>query len=175
MTDDDDEPYPSPRSLEIDVLCESPAWGLALPDPISCAETAARAALAATGVAGPASLAVSLADDGAIVRLNAAYRGKNTPTNVLSFPDGAVDPTGRAALGDVILAYETVAREAIQQAKPLADHLSHLTAHGVLHLLGWDHETEAEAEAMEAMERSILAGLGIADPYEARALKETAE
>lgn len=171
----DDEPPPSPRSLEIDVLCESPAWGLALPDPIRCAEKAARAALVATRVAGPASLAVSLADDDAVERLNAAYRGKNRPTNVLSFPDGATDPDGRAALGDIILAYETVAREAAQQAKPLADHVSHLTAHGVLHLLGWDHETEAEAEAMEAMERSILAVLGIADPYEARPPKETAE
>ncbi len=152
---------------EIDVLSEAPAWAAALPAAAATVARAARAALAAAGPAGPCGVAIALADDAAVRRLNAAYRGRDKPTNVLSFPDGELDPEGRRALGDIILAYETVAAEAAQQGKLLADHLGHLTVHGLLHLLGWDHETEAEAEAMEALERRILAGLGIADPYAA--------
>ncbi|WP_119167445.1 rRNA maturation RNase YbeY [Algihabitans albus] len=171
---DDDEPDPSHRSLEIDVLCNSPAWNLVLPEPVACVEAAARAALATSDGKDPVSLAVALSDDAEVRRLNAAYRGKNRPTNVLSFPDGTADPAGSIALGDVVLAYETVAREAVEQKKSLTDHLSHLTVHGVLHLLGWDHETGPEAEAMEALERRILAGLGVRDPYRIEPLKEAA-
>ncbi len=150
---------------DISVLVQDSAWTEALPEAAGLMETAARAALVAAAAPEPAALAVALADDAAVRRLNFTYRGKDKPTNVLSFPDGAGDPEGPAALGDLILAYETVAREAAEQGKPLADHLRHLTVHGVLHLLGWDHQREAEAEAMEGLERRILAGLGVPDPY----------
>jgi probable rRNA maturation factor len=107
---------------------------------------------------------VLLADDARLQALNAQFRGKDSPTNVLSFgaPAGGAGP-----LGDIALAYGVCAREAAEQGKSLAAHLQHLTTHGVLHLIGYDHEDAAEAEAMEAKERAILAGLGLADPYAA--------
>jgi len=130
------------------------------------AETTARAALIATGLRRPAVVSVILTDDAEQQRLNRDFRGKDAPTNVLSFPIGDATPDGGPTiLGDVVLAFETVAREAAEQKKPLADHLRHLVVHGVLHLLGFDHETDAEAEVMEALEREILAGLGVPDPY----------
>jgi probable rRNA maturation factor len=105
---------------------------------------------------------ILLTDDAAIQDLNARFRNKNAPTNVLSFPAPA---TAAPHLGDIALAYGVCAREADAQGKPLAHHLMHLTAHGVLHLLGYDHESDADAERMEALEREILAGLGVPDPY----------
>ena len=102
--------------------------------------------------------------------LNARFRDRDRPTNVLSFPAAAMSLPGEAPpLGDIVLAFGVCAAEAAAQGKTLADHLAHLTVHGVLHLLGRDHEDEAEAEAMEAEERSILATLGVADPYRADA------
>ena len=95
--------------------------------------------------------------------LNARFRGKDNATNVLSFP---APESARPHLGDVALAYGVCAREAAEQGKTLAAHLTHLTAHGVLHLLGYDHEAEAEAEVMEGLERAVLADLGFPDPYE---------
>ena len=107
------------------------------------------------------SLTIALADDRRVRALNARDRRKDKPTNVLSYPSGERD-----FLGDVVLARQTVWREAKSQGKTAADHLSHLVVHGTLHLLGYDHETsEADAERMEALERRILAKLGIADPY----------
>ena len=103
---------------------------------------------------------VLLTDDAGVRDLNARFRGKDAPTNVLSFP--AAEGVGDA-LGDIALASGVCRAEA--QGKTLADHLSHLVVHGVLHLLGRDHEDEVEAEAMEAEERTILASLGVADPY----------
>ena len=100
-----------------------------------------------------------LADDALQRRLNREFRGRDKSTNVLSF-DGAP-----AALGDVVLALETIAAEAEAQGKPLADHVAHLVVHGVLHLLGYDHETQGQARSMERLEIEILAGLGIGDPY----------
>jgi probable rRNA maturation factor len=101
--------------------------------------------------------------------LNRRWRGRDSATNVLSFPSGETGAGGRAVLlGDVVLAYETVAREAAAQGKTLADHLAHLVAHGVLHLLGFDHAEDAEARRMESLERRVLARLGVADPYHAR-------
>jgi probable rRNA maturation factor len=102
--------------------------------------------------------------------LNRHYRGKDYATNVLSFPadvDGAGLPKGvkLPLLGDIVLCAPVIAREAKEQKKPLNAHYAHLTVHGVLHLLGWDHQDEREADCMEALEREILAGLGIADPY----------
>ena len=106
--------------------------------------------------------------------LNRHYRGKDYATNVLSFPadiaEGVKLPKGvkMPLLGDLVLCAPVVAREAREQKKPLAEHYAHLTVHGTLHLLGWDHEHEQDAECMERLEREILAGLGVADPYDER-------
>ncbi|HVI26309.1 MAG TPA: rRNA maturation RNase YbeY [Xanthomonadaceae bacterium] len=106
--------------------------------------------------------------------LNRHYRGKDYATNVLSFPadaaEGIVLPQGvrMPLLGDLVLCAPVIAREAKEQGKPLAAHYAHLTVHGTLHLLGWDHEDAREADCMEQLEREILAGLGIGDPYEER-------
>ena len=103
-----------------------------------------------------------LTDDETLADLNARFLGKTGPTNVLSFPAPA-NPEGH--LGDIALAYGVCAREAAAQGKTLAQHLSHLTVHGVLHLLGYDHLSDGEAEAMEALERTVLEALGVPDPY----------
>ncbi len=107
-------------------------------------------------------LTVLLTDDEAVRDLNSRFRSKDAPTNVLSFP---APQTAHPHLGDIALAHGVCAAEAAAQGKRLADHLSHLVVHGVLHLLGYDHQADAPAEAMEAMERHILADLGVADPY----------
>ena len=128
-----------------------------LPEAERLVRKAARAAIGARRK----SLTVALADDKRVRALNARDRRKDKPTNVLSYPSGE-----KAFLGDVVLARQTVWREAKEQGKTPADHLVHLVVHGTLHLLGHDHETsEADAERMEALERRILKRLGIADPY----------
>ena len=105
---------------------------------------------------------VSLTDDETVADLNRRFRDKSGPTNVLSFP---APDTARPFLGDVILAFGVCRREAAEQGKSLDDHLSHLVIHGVLHLRGHDHVDDAEAEVMEALERTLLAKLGLKDPY----------
>jgi len=122
---------------------------------------------------GDAELAVMLTDDSGIRTLNSNWRGIDKPTNVLSFP--ALQPTGAGArddaprmLGDIAIAFETTRKEADAEQKPFDHHLSHLAVHGFLHLIGYDHETDDDAEAMESLEREILAQLGIPDPYAER-------
>ena len=119
---------------------------------------------------GEAELAVMLTDDTGIQTLNQNWRGIDKATNVLSFP--ALQPTGPVGpddaprmLGDIAIAYQTTRREADEEHKPFDHHLSHLAVHGFLHLIGYDHESDDEAEAMESLEREILAQLGIPDPY----------
>ena len=143
----------------IAVEIEADGWSAA-PKAETLVQAAAEMALEMADRGG--YLVVLLTDDTAVQRLNAEFRNKDKPTNVLSFPapDGLADH-----LGDICLAYETCAREAVEQGKSLAAHLQHLTAHGVLHLLGYDHDVDADAEIMEALERRILAALGVADPY----------
>ncbi|MCA0301052.1 MAG: rRNA maturation RNase YbeY [Proteobacteria bacterium] len=137
------------------------AWRRALPGIERLVRRAARAAL---GPRRP-SLAVALADDRRVRTLNARDRAKDKPTNVLSYPSGE-PPKAGGFLGDIVLARQTVWREAKAQGKTPADHVAHLVVHGTLHLLGHDHETsDADAERMEALERRILARLGIDDPY----------
>lgn len=114
------------------------------------------------GELSPTELSVVFTDDSGIRALNARYRGKDRATNVLSFPQ-----RGGGLLGDVILAAETVRSEALLADKPLEDHMAHLIIHGFLHLLGYHHEEDAEAEKMEQLERLALGRLGIADPYAA--------
>lgn len=155
----------------IEVEIEDPAWTGALADAEALTVRAAEAALACLSKNKPSSggddllemvVTVLLADDETLQDLNARFRGKDTPTNVLSFPAA---PSARPHLGDVALGFGTCEREANEQNKPLCAHLTHLVAHGVLHLVGYDHEIEAEAEVMETLEREILAGLGLPDPY----------
>jgi len=98
-------------------------------------------------------------------RYNRQFRGKDYATNVLSFPYESLPGEKTALLGDLVICAPVVAREAGEQGKRARDHYAHLTIHGVLHLLGYDHQVEAEAERMEALERRVLAGIGIADPY----------
>lgn len=142
----------------IEVEVEDPAWTDALPDAVAVVDRAAAAALAGTD----GDVVVLLTDDAAVHDLNARFRDRDQPTNVLSFPAAE---SAAPHLGDLVLAFGVCAGEAAVQGKALSDHLTHLTVHGVLHLLGRDHVEEAEAEAMEAEERTLLARLGIADPY----------
>ena len=141
----------------IEVEVEEPAWETALADVAAIAQGAGEAALERDG-----GVAVLLTDDETVRELNARFRAKDAPTNVLSFPAPA-NPEDH--LGDVALAYGVCAREAGEQGKTLEAHLVHLVVHGVLHLVGYDHETDAEAETMEALERQVLKGLGAPDPY----------
>ena len=116
-----------------------------------------------------ADLAIRVVDAREGRALNRHYRGKDSATNVLSFPaelpEGLPEGVKLPLLGDLVLCAPVIAREAREQRKPLAAHYAHLTVHGVLHLLGWNHEDETEAECMEGLEREILASLGIEDPY----------
>ena len=141
----------------VSVVLLDAGWRKALPGVERLVRKVARAAVGRRNT----SLTVALADDRRVRALNARHRRKNKPTNVLSYPSGE-----REFLGDVVLARQTVWREARSQGKTPADHVAHLVVHGTLHLLGYDHETgDADAERMEALERRILKKLGISDPY----------
>jgi len=150
----------------IEVVIGDREWARALPDHEALVIAAAEATLNALPDAVDVSeVVVLLTDDRTVWDLNIRFRGKNSPTNVLSFPSAG---TAAEYLGDIALAYGVCASEAEEQGKTLAAHLQHLVAHGVLHLVGYDHEDEAEAEVMEDLERCILAGLGLPDPYDER-------
>jgi probable rRNA maturation factor len=139
-----------------------------LPRARSLARETLTAAVAESGFAGREGLELSLclADDAQMRALNLRWRGIDKPTNVLSFPPATPGHFRDApTLGDIALAYETLARESNELGAPLADHYRHLLAHGFLHLIGYDHETDEEAERMEALETRIMARLGAADPY----------
>lgn len=128
---------------------------------------AANAALTAAGFKDEADLVILLCDDAEMRRLNKEYRFKDKATNVLSFPAPASMSLKGVMehLGDLALGFETCRQESVSQNKRFADHVSHLIVHGCLHLLGFDHENDQDAEEMEALERNILAEIGIADPY----------
>jgi probable rRNA maturation factor len=146
-------------ALSVDVLVQSPQW-----KEQRGAESAVRKAInaAADEISSPAGeVAVVLTDDAAIRKLNKQWRKIDKPTNVLSFPASK----GAAMLGDVVIAYETLARESKDERKEFIHHLSHLAVHGFLHLMGYDHQNDSDAEAMEDLERAILARLKIPDPY----------
>ncbi len=150
-------------SATIDIAIESERWS-ELPGAEAAVRSAIETALADCGQDN-VEVSVALAGDEQIRALNRQWRGKDSATNVLSFPA----PEGPAAeerfLGDVILAFETIEREAAAEAKPLTHHVAHLAVHGTLHLLGYDHENDSDAERMERRERDILARIGIPDPY----------
>jgi len=160
------------QDTDIVVLTDCADWETAVPQGAALARRAAGAALAASGSPPPgcaAELVILLADDATLRRLNRDYRGQDRPTNVLAFPaeDAAGGRCGPLLLGDVAISLETLQREAAAQGKTPAHHLSHLTVHGVLHLLGYDHAAAADAARMEALETRILEGLGVPDPYRA--------
>ena len=164
MNDDSSHP--------IEVTVEAKAWQTTVTDPIGLVRRAAAKALqeAAPPHLRHARISVLLTDDAQIQVLNREWRGKDNPTDVLSFP--AYDPSiplppgMEPELGDVAVAIETVTRDAAADGRPVDDHLSHMIVHGVLHLLGFDHETgEEDAVLMESTEARILSGFGIANPY----------
>jgi probable rRNA maturation factor len=153
--------------LKLDIRAPSPSWRK-LPRARTMARQTVAACIAETGLKtrDGAEMSLLLASDAEVGALNARWRGEDKPTNVLSFPAAPTDRLLESAtLGDVALAFETVAREAEASGVPLADHYRHLVTHGFLHLIGYDHETDDEAERMEALETRILARLGVADPY----------
>jgi probable rRNA maturation factor len=156
---------PAPR---IEVVIESARWKAA-----PRAAAVVRKAIAAAAKAAstpPVQLAIVLTHDSAIRALNRQWRGFDTPTNVLSFPSGTRAPRGEPRhIGDIVIAYQTLAREAKAESKPFRHHLAHLAVHGYLHLLGYDHETERDAAKMERFEARILARLDVPDPYAATA------
>ena len=170
----------SRRPPAIDIMVASVLWK-SQRDAEALVQRAIAAAASAVSTA-DGEVAIVLTDDSAIRTLNRNWRQKNTPTNVLSFPaHGHLSPPpsgtqkrrariGRAPrlLGDIVIAYETTEREARAERKPFAHHLTHLAVHGFLHLVGYDHVADEEAEAMEGLETAILARLGVPDPYIAR-------
>lgn len=166
--------------LSVAISIEDASWSKLAPDAARVLRRAARDALAQAkrdgwkGSRVGHEISFVLTDDKRMRGLNRSYRGKDKPTNVLSFAALDADAPGAAApepgmpwlLGDVVLASGVIAREAKAQRKSVAHHLTHLAVHGVLHLLGYDHEQDRDAEAMEALEIAALARMGIANPYE---------
>jgi probable rRNA maturation factor len=160
----------APQALPIDIIVESPKWAAQ-----RSAKAVLRQAIAAAAAAVPRTtgeLSVVLTDDAAIRTLNRTWRGKDASTNVLSFPAAASPIRGvPRQFGDIVIAYETTTREALAEHKPFRQHLAHLAVHGFLHLAGYDHETDKDAEAMERLEVAILARLKVPNPYIARDAK----
>ncbi len=156
----------------VDLSVESGDWQALDPDPEAFLRRALDAAAAVLDPAlpGPVEVSLLLTDDAAVQVLNRDHRGRDAPTNVLSFPLEAPGKGGAAStamIGDIVLAAEAVARVTTEQGKTIADHVCHLLIHGMLHLLGHDHMEDDEAEEMERLEKAALARLGIADPYRA--------
>jgi probable rRNA maturation factor len=161
-------PDPDPSSpVVIDLAIRCPGWRRRVPGVEAIAREAAQATMLRAGrKLGAAELSLVLSDDEEVAALNQRWRDRAGPTNVLAFAsEERPAPPAPLILGDVVLAFETVAREAKEQKKSLADHLRHLVIHGVLHLLGYDHDATGPARRMETLETRILATLGVADPY----------
>lgn len=152
---------------QVEVIQSSPLWR-AWPGVERLVRRAIDASLEASGaeILNGAEVSVLLADDAEVRALNKRWRGVDKPTNVLSFPAAAPDKIAASPLlGDIVVAFETAEREAVEEDKTFADHVAHLVVHGFLHLLGFDHQIACEADRMEALETSALARLGIANPY----------
>ena len=154
-------------TLSVEFSAPSALWrGLSRHKAIARETIAACHAEAALSLREGAEVSLLLADDAELQALNARWRGIDKPTNVLSFPAAPPDRLADApTLGDIALAFETLAREAEEGGIPLRDRYRHLVAHGFLHLIGYDHGTDGEAERMEALEKRVLARFGVSDPY----------
>jgi len=149
--------------MNLDISIDDRDW-----DTVPNLRKLARNAISATLKENSVSLSLLFTSDAKILEINRQWRGNAAATNVLSFPVSAETPVPKGEprpLGDIVLAFGTVSREAGQQKKPIAHHITHLIVHGVLHLLGYDHENDDDAEAMEAREIAVLAGLGMENPY----------
>lgn len=164
-----------PEYCRVKIAAPSPLWEQSIENSAELVtRVVARAVAASNRVHGDSEVSVVLSDDRELRILNKEYRGKDEPTNVLSFPGDELDTDedsftslGRPMiLGDVVVAFETIRREALDQGKALADHAAHILIHGVLHLCGFDHERSEDAKIMEGLERAVLGEFGIAGPYE---------
>jgi len=158
----------------VDIAVESELWKTEPEAAATVRDAILAAAASARGPATRGEVSVVLADDAAVRRLNHDWRGIDKPTNVLAFPAPPAPAPGSggiaaALLGDIVIAYETTSREAAAAGKPFAHHLAHLAVHGFLHLLGYDHDSDADASEMERLETKILARLDMPDPYRLRA------
>ncbi len=160
-------PEPVPELLEVSITVAEPAWDEAAPDCRDIARAAATAGAAGQLDGDGAEISIVLAGDEMLRELNRRYRGIDASTNVLSFADGTPPPAPgvERLLGDVAVSLETTRQEAEAEGLEITEHLAHLVVHGVLHLLGYDHETDVDAVVMERLETSVLAGLGLKDPY----------
>ncbi len=164
-------PAPSPAAastLDAEVVIEDDSWGETAGIVADIERAVSALAVACPrGLTVPAAATILLASDDRVAGLNANFRGKPQPTNVLSFPSppSASQPGASRYLGDIVLARETMLREASEQGISVTHHAQHLAVHGLLHLIGYDHETDTDATEMEALETAILAPLGVADPY----------
>lgn len=160
----DDEPEP-PERLHLDIILEDGDWRAFAPIEEALDEVAD--AIARRLDLDACEAAIALSSDERVRALNRTYRGKDKPTNVLSFPavEQGQPPGPRRHLGDIVLAAETVAKEAAAEGKPPRHHLQHLALHGLLHLIGYEHESEQQAREMECLEVAILAQIGVPDPY----------
>ena len=162
---------PRAAAPSIDILVQSPLW-----NEQPAAEQTVRDAIAAAAASLPdaqrkpnGEVSVVLTDDATIRALNKEWRKIDKATNVLSFPAG---PNKDVILGDVVIAYETLQRECAEEDRVFLHHLAHLSVHGFLHLMGYDHETDAEADSMERLETAVLQRLGLPDPYLGRELRD---
>jgi probable rRNA maturation factor len=152
-------------SVDIDIIVSAPAWeGFEGLEALARDSVAASLAESGAKLADSCEICVTFCDDEEIRALNAQWRDKDKATNVLSFPTPGPLPA-RPLLGDIVIAYETVSKEALEQAKTLREHTAHMVIHGFLHLIGYDHETAADAEIMEGLEKRIASRLGLPDPY----------
>ncbi|MEP0522000.1 MAG: rRNA maturation RNase YbeY [Hyphomicrobiales bacterium] len=156
-------------SLELELIQDDDRWKRVENIDFICANIA-RTLSSKLSYSQPVQAAVLLTDDTRLFELNAQFRNQQKATNVLSFPSGDNEPdpdTGNIYLGDIAISFDTVSKEAEEANKPLKNHLMHMFVHGVLHLSGYDHETDQEADEMEQLETEILKEFGVPDPYEA--------
>jgi probable rRNA maturation factor len=155
-------------SLSVNIDIEQASWSAAIPDLEQITRETAQSAWNRVCTKGNDEVSILFSNDDTLRDLNRRFRGKDKPTNVLSFPCAnapAMPPMMPRNLGDIAISFETVSAEAARDDKPLQDHIRHMIVHGLLHLLGHDHETDREAEAMESLERDILLVFGVSDPY----------
>lgn len=152
--------------FSFDAVCEDERWGSEKNLERLVEKACTAISIFVDQVAGKAQFTILFSNDAALQELNRQWRGLDKPTNVLSFPSlQGANPEFANYIGDIALAFETIAREANEQGKTSEDHILHMIVHGILHLLGHDHEDEADAQTMENLERGILARAGVSDPY----------